>query len=109
MRRIAGLSALCVVAALWAGCYSTPVMPPSGMIYSGYKAPLQAELEGQAVVDKSGEASSGSILGLIAWGDCSLQTAAKQGGLSTMNYADYSYLNVIFGIYQRFTVTVYGK
>jgi hypothetical protein len=111
MRTLAGVWALGVVMMLSAGCYfySAPVMPPVGVIYSDYKAPLTVQLQGQTVTQQKGQAGSSSILGLIAWGDCSLQSAAKDGNLSTINYADYSYLNVIFGVYQKFTVTVYGK
>jgi hypothetical protein len=84
-------------------------MPPIGIIYADLKAPLTAEAEKPAVTEQKGEASSQSILGLIAWGDCSLETAAKNGKLSTIEYADYSYTNVIFGIYQKFTVITHGK
>lgn len=109
MRRamLLGLVGVLVVAAV--GCYTAPVIPPMGVIYADYKAPLTTEPQGQAVVPKKGEASSQSVLGLVAWGDCSLQAAAAGGGLSTVNYADYSYLNVVFGIYQKFTVTVHGN
>ena len=51
---------------------------------------------------------STSILSLIAYGDCSTTTAARDGNLSTISYADYHFYNII-GIYQTFTVTVYGE
>ena len=109
MRALAGVAALCLVLVGASGCYSTPVMPPIGIAYADIKAPLTAEAEKPAVTTQHGEASSESVLGLIAWGDCSLATAAGNGKLSTIEYVDYSYTNVVFGVYQKFTVIVHGK
>jgi hypothetical protein len=109
MRALAGVAALCLVLMAASGCYTAPVMPPLGAIYADIKAPLTTEAEKPAVTDQRGEASTQSILGLVAWGDCSLDTAAKNGKLSTIEYADYSYMNVALGIYQKFTVVVHGK
>ncbi len=110
MRRLAGVAALCTVLALSAGCatYRAPVVPPVGLLYSAFKAPLTTEFSGQAAELKSGEASTSSVLGLVATGDCSLEAAAHEGGLNTIEYCDYSYLNVL-GVYQRFTVVAYGR
>jgi hypothetical protein len=109
MRALAGVAALCLVLVGASGCYTTPVMPPMGLIYSDVKAPLTAEAEKPAMTEQKGEASSESVLGLVAWGDCSLEAAARNGKLSTIEYADYEYMNVVFGIYQKFTVTTHGK
>lgn len=108
--RILGVLALLSVLVLGAtGCaYSAPVIPPVGMLYSNYDAPLTTEYAGQDVTAKEGMASSMSILGLVAWGDCSVETAAKAGNLKQVNFADYNYYNVL-GIYQKFTVKVYGE
>jgi len=109
MRALACVVASCAVLMLTAGCYTTPVKPPVGAIYSGFKAPLTAEAEKPTVTSQKGEATSQAVLGLVAWGDCSLETAAKNGNLSTIEYADYEYMNVLFGIYQKFTVITHGK
>jgi hypothetical protein len=107
-KSVTALAALCLTVVL-AGCYTAPVVPPMGGIYSDYAAPLTTEFIGQdAVPAKEGSASSVSILGLIAWGDCSVRTAATNGGLYSVNYCDYHYHNVL-GIYQKFTVIARGK
>jgi hypothetical protein len=95
---------------LLAGCagYCTPVIPPFGLIYSDYKAPMSHEVNGAKVGSKTGIAESKSILGLIAWGDCSINTAAKNGNIQTINHADYAYMNVLC-VYQSFKTTVYGE
>ncbi len=109
MRKSVALSAvLCLSMVLLAGCYTAPVVPPVGGIYSDYSAPLTADFNGQdAQPDKTGQASSASVLGLFAWGDCSVHTAAEQGGLYSVSYCDYHYKNVL-GIYQKFTVIAHG-
>ena len=89
------------------GCYTAPVMPPSGWVYSEIQAPLDLNLE-KTSLGKSGEASTTCILGLVATGDCSVQAAANSAGLTTINHADYEYYNIL-GVYQKFTVRVYGN
>ena len=108
--RIALLGLLLLGVLLLAGCawYVTPVKPPLGLIYAQYKAPMSTEFNGTKVGSKTGTAESTSILGWIALGDCSTTTAAKNGNIQTINYADYEYMNVL-GVYQSFKTTVYGE
>ena len=90
------------------GCYCTPIMPPMGILYSEFRAPLDPNLEETELGNKSGTAETRSILGLVTTGDCSIKAAAANGGLNTITYADYEYFNVL-GVYQRFMVIVYGQ
>ncbi|MDK2971440.1 MAG: hypothetical protein PWP23_1195 [Candidatus Sumerlaeota bacterium] len=93
------------------GCitYSTPVMPPQGLLFSSIQAPLDANADSTDFSnEKQGEASSTAILGLFAFGDASLNTAARDGGLTTVNHVDYSYQNILF-FYQQFTIVAYGE
>lgn len=92
--------------ALLTGCLSAPFQPPSGVV-SVTRAPLSTEGNWE-VGSKRGEASSTSILGLYAEGDCSVGTAARNGGLKKVGHVDYEYLNII-GIWQKATVIVYGE
>ena len=90
------------------GCMKAPVMPPWGMIYNSYMAPLSYEGKGLPVGNKSGTASTESILGMVAWGDGSLKTAAANGKLTKVNHIDYEYFNVL-GVYQCYTTVAYGE
>lgn len=110
MGRILLLLGLCGVLSVAVSCagFVAPVVPPSGTLFSNYKAPLSTEFTGQAVAQKHGEASSLCVLWLFAFGDCSLDAAAKGGNLTSISYCDYAYLNVL-GFYQQFTVIAYGK
>lgn len=61
-----------------------------------------------SVSPRSGEASSIAVLGLIALGDSSMETAAANGNLSTVNHLDYKFMNVLF-LYQSFTTVAHGE
>ena len=91
------------------GCamYQAPVMPPAGLIFTNTAAPIDIDAEKTDMGNKIGKASSISILSLFSFGDCSINSAARNGDLQTINHSDYTYTNV-FGIYQRFTTIAYG-
>lgn len=108
MKTVVMLMVVAVVAIGLAGCYSTPIMPPSGWIYSSIKAPLDPNLSQTTLGPKMGSAETQSVFGMVATGDCSIKTAARNGGIQTVTYADYEYFNML-GVFQRFIVTVYGQ
>ena len=89
------------------GFYMAPVMPPSGLLFGSVKAPIDTNADNTTIGSKTGEAASISILGLFAFGDCSINSAARDGNMSTVTHADYNYTNVLW-IYQSFTTIVYG-
>lgn len=88
------------------GCVVAPFEPPSGII-AHTTAPLSTE-GNFAAGSKCGEASSTSVLGLYASGDCSIATAIRNGRLKKVDHIDYAYTNII-GIWQKATVIVYGE
>lgn len=98
---IIGLSGLAL-----AGCVSAPFMPPTGLICT-VQAPLSTEGNWDVGM-KKGEATSGSICGIWASGDCSIWEAAKNGGLRKITHVDYRYRNVL-GIWQEVTTIAYGE
>lgn len=91
---------------VFAGCVSAPFVPPTGFICH-VQAPLSTEGNWDLGV-KKGEASSSSILGIWASGDCSIWEAAKNGALRKVTHVDYRYDNV-FGIWQKVTTIAYGE
>lgn len=110
MRALVGAVAVLVCCALLAGCAGmgrAPVMPPQGIGFTDYTAPLDIDLDKTALGTKRGEASSSSILGLIATGDASIQAAARNGQINTINHADYRLLSIL-GLYTKYTTVVYG-
>lgn len=107
-RFVLGMALLGSAAAMLTGCYSAPVIPPVGYIYSDVQAPLDVDYNQTKVARKEGRAESTSILGLVAQGDASANTAAQNGGIRTIHGADYTFYNVL-GVYQRFETVVYGE
>ena len=91
-----------------AGCTTAPFQPSMGTVYSDTKAPLQLEYNKTDLGKKVGTATTHSVLGLVAWGDASIQAGAKDGNIKTVKHTDYEFLNVLFGIYTETTVFVYG-
>ncbi len=90
------------------GCYSTPIMPPAGLLYSNIEAPASLSIAGQNLGTRRGEASCVSVLGLIAWGDCSAKAAADAGSIAELKHLDYSYTNVLL-VWQSLTTVAYGN
>ncbi|MHC4471261.1 MAG: TRL-like family protein [Planctomycetota bacterium] len=91
-----------------AGMVHAPIVPPPGLIYSGFKAPLDGDMDPTVKGSKTGSAYTECILGWVAWGDASVHTAASNGGLTKVHHADYEMFNVL-GVYSKFTVRVYGE
>lgn len=80
-----------------------------GCVYTDIRAPMSRDFRTARVAPKSGEASTHSVAWLVAWGDGGLQQAANNGQLTTIEYADRSFLNILFGLYMRNTTVVYGN
>ena len=91
------------------GCITAPFVPPTGMAFSQFEAPLDVDFQNTDMAGmKKGTAETISILGLIATGDASSQAAAQNGGITKIVHADYEYFNIL-GVFQKTTVVVYGK
>ena len=90
------------------GCYSTPIMPPTGVLYSNIEAPASLSIAGQNLGSRRGEATCKSLLGLVAWGDCSAKAAAEAGSIGELKHLDYSYTNVLL-VWQSLTTVAYGN
>jgi hypothetical protein len=80
---------------------------PAGCLYTGAKAGI-ATASGDVNYTKIGTAESHSVLTLVAWGDSSIQTAAKNGNITKIKYVDYEVQNIL-GIYGTYKTVVYGE
>lgn len=107
--QVLSATVLSAMAVLMTGCLHAPFVPPTGMAFSQFEAPLDVDFQNTDMAGmKKGTADTTSILGLVAWGDASSKAAASNAQISKIVHADYDYLNVL-GIYQKTTVIVYGK
>lgn len=112
MKKVCFVMSLGAIALALSGCAvgpSAPFVPAHAVCFNSTQAPLSTEFNSTPVENlRNGQASTTNILGMFAFGDCSLKTAAEEGGLKTIEFADYTNFNVL-GIYQKTTVTVYGN
>ncbi len=93
--------------ALLSGCAGIVMSPVAGGIYTEVKAPLTSA--GTAAGStKVGTAMAKTILGWIATGDASIETAMKNGGIRRIHHVDYEAKSIFF-FYGEFTTTVYGE
>jgi hypothetical protein len=96
------------------------VTPAKGILFTLYRAPMMCRMDAPGGIPCGSDLKHGTtsahgfvlpetfeILS-IGWGDAQLDAAAREGGIQTIYYADYEFLEVL-GIYRRATVHVYGK
>ena len=116
LRTLFYFSMMVTVTVLLNGCttlHKAPFSPPGGAIFSNIKAPLTTNYHDTPVSKKRGEATSLYLAdpfftGLsIAWDQCDIQTAAKNGHLEKIHYADYSAMQFL-GVIGKTTITAYG-
>lgn len=108
MVRMLCLSMVLVLALSVTGC-AMVACPTYGLLYTEIKGPVLAtdnttELEGMKV----GTAECSNILGLIAMGDASIETAAKSAGITKIYHVDSEVKNIL-GIFATYKLVVYGK
>ena len=80
----------------------------SGCAYMNVKVPLDKDLNQTTLGSKTGQASSQSVLWLFAWGDSGTKAAAENGNITTINHMDAQLKSILFGLYTKNTVIVYG-
>lgn len=107
-----------------------PVQPPRGFLFTQQKAPLAftgevpdvvpptpreaaPRVAGLTPATKCGKAEASNVIVYyrllsVGWGDCSVETAARNAGITRIAFADYELFSVL-GLYNRMTVYVYGE
>ena len=111
----------CVLAASLTACYGVSVAsmptPVVGDIFMETNATNTGWHSGSfagnnvgsgTMGDKAGEAECKSYVALIATGDCSVATAAKNGRIQSVSTVEHRALNVL-GIYTVYTTRVTGQ
>ena len=98
------LFAALILCAVGLGACATYI--PAGALYTDAKGAITAA-SGEISYTKIGMAEAKSVFSLVAWGDASIQTAAKNGGITKIKYVDYEVNNVL-GIFGKYKTIVYG-
>jgi hypothetical protein len=76
--------------------------------YVNVKTPYDTNLDKTELGSKTGVAQAYSILWLFTWGDTSYATAAKNGDITVIRHADQQIQQILFGLYTRWRIVVYG-
>ncbi len=95
-----------LLATALSGC-ATAISPVNGSLYSNVRAPMMAT-DNNEKPTKIGRANARSILGIYAVGDASIESAAKNAGITRIHHVDYQ-TQTILGVVADFTVIVYGN
>ena len=99
-----------------AAIYKAEVKPPTGIVFSAFKAPLTANFEhtpnDQNLLRTSFKKTQYFYEPLLTnlsfgWGDSDIALIAQKAGINKVAYADYEFLN-IFGIYAELQINIYG-
>jgi TRL-like protein family len=84
------------------------VLISPGCAYMHVQRPLGTNFDNTQLGTKEGRSNAYSLLWLVAWGDAGTKTAAKQGDIKVIRYADTEVKSVLLGLYSRVTTVVYG-
>lgn len=102
MRKLVS-AALIAALTFSSGCIAVST-PAIGVLYTDVAWP--AEATSNDLGSKSGSATAKSFFGLFAHGDVSVETLAKNAGITKVSHVDVKTENILgFGM---LTVTVYG-
>lgn len=98
-----GVAVVAGAAIFTVGCASPY---PQGIIYTDLSLPHTATAN--AASPKMGVAECTSILALVTMGDASINTAAKNGGITKIHSVDWEAKNIL-GIYGTYRTIVRGE
>lgn len=79
-----------------------------GCAFVNVKTPYDTDLDRSELGSKTGTAEAYSVLWLFAWGDASYARAAQNGGITVLRSADQEIFQILFGLYTRWRIVVYG-
>ncbi|HKE00223.1 MAG TPA: TRL-like family protein [Planctomycetota bacterium] len=103
MRKVYTLAAALALTLL-TSCISVAT-PAAGWIYTDVKWPQSSTSNSASTKVGTGEAMS--ILGIVATGDASIETAAKKAGITKIHHVDMHTMWIL--VYGKLTTTVYGE
>lgn len=110
----ARISAVLMFILLVTGCagIDVPFQPPTGMLFTNIKAPLKTNLKNTSFNINHGESRTIAFqygIWSFSAGDSSAKAAMMNAFINQADYADYEYMNILFGLYECVNITVYGE
>lgn len=89
------------------GC-AVGIAPVTGFLYTNNVGGAMLATQSSGKATKVGTATAKSVLGLYAYGDSSIETAAKSAGIVEIHHVDYKTRSIL-GIWAETTTFVYGR
>ena len=80
----------------------------TGCAYVDTRSPYDKTLNNTEIGSKVGRSHNYSLFWLAVWGDGGYAAAAKDGDISIMKHSDVEVYSLLFGLYVRRTIVVYG-
>ncbi|MBA2480315.1 MAG: hypothetical protein H0V44_06615 [Planctomycetes bacterium] len=105
LSRTLPLVAIAAAVVLSTGCAAAR-SPVTGAWYTQIKA--NDSVTTNSASSKVGRSTANSYVGLVALGDCSIATAAANGGITKVSHVDYETMSIL-GLYATTTTVVYGE
>lgn len=94
---------------------ASPVLPPWGILYTDYKAPLTINFDKTPVASGAPRTYEVKRIGIpfyqylsVAWGDTNVGDLGLASGFGKVHYIDQEYLNILT-VYQVHRFNVYGE
>lgn len=88
------------------GCAAVASPVGVGLVYTNVEAPLTATSNVKG--SKRGTAKCTNVLGISAFGDCSIAAAQKNGGISTISTVDSESFGILL-LFSTYTTIVTGE
>ena len=87
-----------------------PLSPVQGLYFTGVNSPQgdKVKISEDAEPKSMGESSCHSVLFLVAWGDCSIKKAMKEGNITKIHHVDQFSMNILY-FYFRYETNVWGE
>ena len=84
------------------------VIPPRGLIYTHYRAPLTTDMKKTDFGSKKGvDYTRYLLVPLFGFGDVSIEKIAKDNNITTIKHVDYELTSVLM-IFAEMKIIVYG-
>lgn len=107
MKKVLGATALAGALFALTGCGVGAIGSggPNGVVFTDTTVPLSGNAAGST---KQGTAVCTGILAVAAFGDCSVEAAARNGGITQVQSVDAKIFNIL-GLYTTYTTIVKGR
>ena len=113
MKNFFNLVVLGLMCAMLAGCGIANFHQPGASfatagVYTDVQGGSQV-VDASVVATKTGTACSSQILGIVASGDTSVETAMKNGGITKLSFVNQSLKNIFFSLYTEVCTIARGN